>query len=138
MLCKCHGLCLRELFLHSVHPYTNDYSHNHISGLLKQTIHQSKQTPLHIYLPSTQLFSVPIIHLFAHKFIVRYGPQISEQQFLKCVTPEYRLRVVETFVFFTISRCVVFIVARRRFGTSYGAIFMSQISSKNTGQLVDR
>ena len=138
MLCKCHGLCLRELFLHSVHPYTNDYSHNHISGLLKQTIHQSKQTHLHFCLPSTQLFSVPINRLFAHKFIVRYGPQISVQQFLKCVTQEFRLRVVETFVFFTISRCVVFRVASRRFGTSYCPIFMSQISSKNSGRLVDR
>jgi len=36
---------------------------------------------------------------------------------------------------FAIIRCLKLIVDRRRFGTSYGPIFTSQISSKNSGPL---
>jgi len=101
--------------------------------------HPSKQTNSpSLSLPSTQVSSVPINRLFAHQFIVQYGPQISEQQFLKCVTSDYRLRVVETFIFFAISRFLVFRIARRRFGTFYGPMFMNQLSPKNSRQVMGR
>ena len=68
-----------------------------------ETNHPSWQTNSPSLLPSILLLSsVPINRLFAHQFILQYGPQISEQQFLKCVTPDYRLRVVESFAFFSI------------------------------------
>jgi len=54
------------------------------------------------------------------------------------VTSHYRHRVVEAFVFLAILRCVTFRVVRRRVGISYGPIFISQISTKNSEQLVDR
>jgi len=70
MLYKYYALYLRELTLHFLQISTKFYSQNNISGLLKQTnkqtTHQSKQTHLHFYLPSTQLSSVPINRLFAH------------------------------------------------------------------------
>ena len=92
------------------------------------TIHPSKQTnPLHFCLPTTQLSLVPINHLFAHKFILLYGPQISKQRFLKCVTSHFRLRAVKPFVIFAISKCLNFIVIPPHFGTLYAPIFMRNI-----------
>ena len=101
MLYKYYALYLRELTLHFLHPSAKDYSHNHISDIHKQTTHQSKQTPLHFYLPSTQLSSVPIKLSLARYIILQY-PNFRTNIFLKCVNLDYRLRVVETFVFLAI------------------------------------
>ena len=98
MLYKCCGLCLVQLNPHSVHPLGKDYSHNHISDLLEQLNHQSKQTLLHFRRPSTHHSLVAINRLFPPEFLLLFKPKFSEHQFLKRVNYDKYLSVVEAFV----------------------------------------
>jgi len=110
----------------------------HQCPLKNKTTHQSKHTHLHFCLPSPQLSSVPNNRLFAYQFILQYGPQISEKQFLNAWPQTTACVYLRNSFFFAILGCVMFRVTRRIFWTFYGPYSWNKYPHRNSRRLVVR